>query len=206
VSPSKSSCSSVLAYFGPALCRGLGAPPGAPGMPTFSSAAENSAWPLVAFGMIGTALSGVTFCQRAGVRGQRRVHLSSGGPRPDPGLRASSPSSCLPGLLPASAMFSIYGLGSRARLGDWGWQTAAVFFHHFSRTLGATARLYLVIRILQDISFRQPGRALRRQHLGHHWHDHALHLARRGEDHRLDRYLADRWHAVRADRLHRLCP
>src|SRR5262249_27303431 len=44
---------------------------------------------------------------------------------------------------------SIYAWLAR-RLGDWGWQTAAVLFL-ISRTLGATARLYLVIRILPDV-------------------------------------------------------
>src|SRR6185295_5881362 len=50
---------------------------------------------------------------------------------------------------------SIYAwLGER--MGPWGWQTAAAFFI-VSRTLGATARLYLVIRILQDLILDQLG-------------------------------------------------
>lgn len=114
---------------------------------------RSSAWPLVAFGMIGTALSGVTFVSV-------------------PGSVASDGFTYLQVVIGQTLGYVIvafvllplyYRLGHVSiyawlaqRLGDWGWQTAAIIFI-ISRTLGATARLYLVIRILQDISFASLG-------------------------------------------------
>lgn len=115
----------------------------------FFIGSRNSAWPLVAFGMIGTALSGLTFVSVPGSVGNDgfaylQVVLGQ----------------TLGYVIVAFTLLPLYyRLGNVSiyawldeRLGNWGWQTAAIFFI-VSRTLGATARLYLVIRILQDISF-----------------------------------------------------
>ena len=139
---------SVLAYFGLLYAVAWRTSRGARNADFFVGS-RNSPWPLVAFGMIGTALSGVTFVSV-------------------PGSVGSDGFTYLQVVLGQTLGYAIvalillpvyYRLGHvsiyawlAGRLGDWGWQTAAVFFI-ISRTLGATARLYLVIRILQDISF-----------------------------------------------------
>lgn len=107
---------------------------------------KNSNWMLVAFGMIGTSLSGVTFISVPGAVG----------------ATAFSYFQIVLGqllgywviayvLLPIFYrlnLTSIYHyLGTR--LGPKSYKTGASFFI-LSRTVGATARLYLVIKILQD--------------------------------------------------------
>lgn len=107
---------------------------------------RNSNWMLVAFGMIGTSLSGVTFVSVPGGVGKEsfayfQVMIGY-----------------LVGyiiiayvLLPLYYrlnLTSIYNYLS-GRLGFKSYKTGASFFI-LSRTLGATARLYLVVKILQD--------------------------------------------------------
>lgn len=107
---------------------------------------RNSNWMLVAFGMIGTSLSGVTFVSVPGGVGKEsfayfQIVLGY-----------------LVGyvviayvLLPLYYrlnLTSIYNYLSK-RLGVNSYKTGASFFI-LSRTLGATARLYLVVKILQD--------------------------------------------------------
>lgn len=114
---------------------------------------RNSSWPLVAFGMIGTALSGVTFISvpgSVGTDGFTYLQVVFGQT-----LGYVIVAFVLLPLYYRLGHVSIYAWLAQ-RLGDWGWQTAAVLFI-ISRTLGATARLYLVIRILQDISFEGLG-------------------------------------------------
>ena len=107
---------------------------------------RNSNWVLVAFGMIGTSLSGVTFVSVPGAVAKDSFsyfQITLG---------------YLIGyvviayvLLPLYyrlQLTSIYNFLS-ARLGVVSYKTGASFFI-LSRTLGATARLYLVVRILQD--------------------------------------------------------
>lgn len=103
-------------------------------------------WPLVAFGMIGTSLSGVTFVSVPGAVGATQWHYLQImlGHLIGYGIVAFV-------LLPLYyrlQLTSIYDYVSR-RLGPHSGRTAAGFFI-LSRTLGATARLYIVIRILQD--------------------------------------------------------
>jgi SSS family transporter len=107
---------------------------------------KNSNWMLVAFGMVGTSLSGVTFVSVPGAVAKESfayLQITFG---------------YLIGyvviafvLLPLYYrlnLTSIYNyLGSR--LGFKSYKTGASFFI-LSRTLGATARLYLVVNILQD--------------------------------------------------------
>ena len=107
---------------------------------------RNSNWMLVAFGMIGTSLSGVTFVSVPGAVAKESFayfQITIG---------------YLIGyiviafvLLPLYYklnLTSIYNYLS-GRLGFKSYKTGASFFI-LSRTLGATARLYLVVKILQD--------------------------------------------------------
>jgi Na+/proline symporter len=108
---------------------------------------RSSHWMLVAFGMIGTSLSGVTFVSVPGavgadgftyfqiVLGQLAGYL----------VVATV-------LLPAyyrGGVVSIYHF-LEERLGTGAHRTGAAFFI-VSRTLGATARLYLVVNLLQEM-------------------------------------------------------
>lgn len=107
---------------------------------------RNSNWMLVAFGMIGTSLSGVTFVSVPGAVGRESFayfQITLG---------------YLIGYLVIAFVLlplyyrlnltSIYNYLS-SRLGFRSYKTGASFFI-LSRTLGATARLYLVVKILQD--------------------------------------------------------
>jgi SSS family transporter len=107
---------------------------------------RNSNWMLVAFGMIGTSLSGVTFVSVPGAVGK------------DSFAYFQITLGYLFGYLIIAYVLlplyyrlnltSIYNyLGTR--LGFRSYKTGASFFI-LSRTLGATARLYLVVKILQD--------------------------------------------------------
>jgi Na+/proline symporter len=112
---------------------------------------RNSNWMLVAFGMIGTSLSGVTFVSVPG----------------DVGATAFSYFQVVIGylfgylviafvLLPLYYrlnLTSIYNYLS-TRFGISSYKTGASFFI-LSRTLGATARLYLVVNILQEAIMNQ---------------------------------------------------
>ena len=113
---------------------------------------RNSNWMLVAFGMIGTSLSGVTFVSVPGAVGRPAGS----------GFEAFTYFQVAIGyvigymviayvLLPLYYRLnvtSIYNYLSN-RLGFFSYKTGASFFI-LSRTLGATARLYLVVAILQD--------------------------------------------------------
>lgn len=113
----------------------------------FFIGSRSSAWPLVAFGMIGTSLSGVTFVSVPGAVGLTQFsylqivlgHVAG---------YVLIAFVLLP-LYYRHGLVSIYGWFEQ-RLGPVSHRTAAVFFIG-SRTLGATARLYLVVRILHDM-------------------------------------------------------
>ena len=114
---------------------------------------RRSHWALVAFGMIGTSLSGVTFISvpgavGAGAFGYLQIILGQ--------LIGYAVIAYV--LLPIYYQLqvtSIYGVLAQ-RLGEQAQRTGALFFIA-SRTLGATARLYLVVRILQDTILDQLG-------------------------------------------------
>jgi len=106
---------------------------------------KNSNWMLVAFGMIGTSLSGVTFVSVPGAVGKDAFHY------------VQITIGYLIGYLTiAYVLLPIYyklNLTSiynylETRLGFTAYKTGASFFV-LSRTLGATARLYLVVKTLQ---------------------------------------------------------
>src|SRR3982750_126374 len=107
---------------------------------------RNSNWMLVAFGMIGTSLSGVTFVSVPGaVAAESFAYLQI------------TLGYVIGYLIIAFVLLPLYyrlNLTSiynylSSRLGFVSYKTGASFFI-LSRTLGATARLYLVVAILQD--------------------------------------------------------
>lgn len=113
---------------------------------------KSSNWMLVAFGMIGTSLSGVTFVSVPGAVGKP---LGSG-------FEAFTYFQVVIGyvigyfviafvLLPLYYRLNLTSIYTylQKRLGFVSYKTGASFFI-LSRTLGATARLYLVVAILQD--------------------------------------------------------
>lgn len=107
---------------------------------------KNSNWMVVAFGMIGTSLSGVTFVSvpgAVGLDGFTYFQIVIGY------LIGYVVTALV--LLPLYYrlnLTSIYNYLS-SRLGFRAYKTGASFFI-LSRTLGATARLYVVVKILQD--------------------------------------------------------
>ena len=107
---------------------------------------RNSNWMLVAFGMIGTSLSGVTFVSVPGGVGREsfayfQIVLGYV-------IGYIVIAYVLLPLYYRLNLTSIYNYLSK-RLGFYSYKTGASFFI-LSRTLGATARLYLVVKILQD--------------------------------------------------------
>jgi Na+/proline symporter len=112
---------------------------------------RNSNWMLVAFGMIGTSLSGVTFVSVPGgvmKNGFAYFQISIGYL-----LGYLVIAYVLLPLYYRLNLTSIYNYLS-TRLGVSSYKTGAAFFI-LSRTLGATARLYLVVNILQTIILDQ---------------------------------------------------
>lgn len=112
---------------------------------------RNSNWLLVAFGMIGTSLSGVTFVSVPGSVGRDAFsyfQITLGYL-----LGYIIIAYVLLPLYYRLHLTSIYNYLS-VRLGFTAYKTGASFFI-LSRTLGATARLYLVVNILQDAILNQ---------------------------------------------------
>lgn len=114
---------------------------------------RNSNWMLVAFGMIGTTLSGVTFVSVPGAVGidafgyfQITLGYLIG--------YITIAYVLLP-LYYRMQVTSIYNY-LQNRMGVASYKTGASFFI-LSRTLGATARLYLVVNILQDAILKSLG-------------------------------------------------
>ncbi|HEY0953253.1 MAG TPA: sodium:solute symporter [Roseateles sp.] len=136
----------VLTYFGLllVLARCVSHGSGAEG---FYVGGRESPWPVVAFGMIGTSLSGVTFISVPGsvaTSGFTYLQIALGQ------VVGYVVIAFL--LLPAFhrlGLASIYGfLGER--LGPAAQRLGSAFFV-LSRTLGATARLYLVVQVLHTL-------------------------------------------------------
>jgi Na+/proline symporter len=107
---------------------------------------RNSNWMLVAFGMIGTSLSGVTFVSVPGA--VARDSFSYFQITLGYFLGYMLIAYVLLPLYYRMHLTSIYNF-LNARLGFTAYKTGAAFFI-LSRVLGATARLYLVVNILQD--------------------------------------------------------
>lgn len=107
---------------------------------------KNSNWMLVAFGMIGTSLSGVTFVSVPGSVGKDSFSYFQIVIGYMIGYIAIAYI-----LLPLYYRLNLTSIYTylQGRLGFLSYKTGASFFL-LSRTLGATARLYLVVKILQD--------------------------------------------------------
>jgi len=106
---------------------------------------RNSNWMLVAFGMIGTSLSGVTFVSVPGTVGSSGFQYFQVVIGYFIGYFAVAYI-----LLPLYYRLQLTSIYSylQERIGMTAYKTGALFFI-ISRTLGATARLYLVVNILQ---------------------------------------------------------
>ncbi len=119
---------------------------------TFFVANRNSKWYLVAFGMIGTALSGVTFISVPGqvgaATGDQFAYFQF-----VLGNAAGFVVICLV-LLPLYYRLNLTSIYSyiEGALGKWSYKTAAGIFL-ISRTIGSAFRLYLVVIILQRFIF-----------------------------------------------------
>ena len=108
---------------------------------------RSSHWALVAFGMVGTSLSGVTFVSvpgSVGLAGFSYLQITLGYV-----VGYALIAAWLLPLYYRLRVTSIYDVLGQ-RLGPTSRRTGAAFFI-LSRSLGATARLYLVVRILQDV-------------------------------------------------------
>jgi Na+/proline symporter len=118
---------------------------------TFFTANKQSAWYLVAFAMIGTSISGVTFISVPGAVGA----MATGG------LRAWSYFQMVLGylvgyvfiatvLMPMYYKLNLVSIYSylEQRLGFWSYKTGSAFFL-LSRTLGSAVRLYVAAQVLQ---------------------------------------------------------
>ncbi len=136
----------VLTYFAGllVLARCVSHGSGAEG---FYVGGRESPWPVVAFGMIGTSLSGVTFISvpgSVGAKGFTYLQIALG--------QVVGYVVIAVLLLPAYhrlKLASIYGLLGD-RLGPTAQRLGSAFFV-LSRTLGATARLYLVVEVLHTL-------------------------------------------------------
>jgi Na+/proline symporter len=123
---------------------------------TFFVANRNSKWYLVAFGMIGTALSGVTFISVPG-----KVGAPSGDQFAYFQFILGNAAGFIiiaTVLLPLYyrlKLTSIYSYIETA-LGTWSYKTAAAIFL-LSRTIGSSFRLYLVVIVLQKFIFDSYG-------------------------------------------------
>jgi Na+/proline symporter len=120
---------------------------------TFFVANRNSKWYLVAFGMIGTALSGVTFISVPGKVGTDEFGYFQFVLGNAAGFIIIA--TVLLPLYYRMKLTSIYSYIESA-LGTWSYKTAAGIFL-ISRTIGSSFRLYLVVIVLQKFIFDSYG-------------------------------------------------
>jgi Na+/proline symporter len=118
---------------------------------TFFKANKNSKWYLVAFGMIGTALSGVTFISVPGNVGPIDNQFSYFQFVLGNAIGFIIIAKVLLPLYYRMNLTSIYGYIEK-RLGTISYKTAATIFL-ISRTIGSAFRLYLVVIVLQRFVF-----------------------------------------------------
>ncbi len=121
------------------------------GNDAFFKANKNSKWYLVAFGMIGTALSGVTFISVPGQVGSPEVQFKYFQFVMGNAIGFIVIAKVLLPLYYRMNLTSIYGYIEK-RLGNVSYKTAASIFL-LSRTIGSAVRLYLVVLVLQRYVF-----------------------------------------------------
>jgi Na+/proline symporter len=115
----------------------------------FFTANRQSPWWLVAFGMIGTSISGLTFISVPGAVGKTSFtyfQLILGH-----SLGYLTIALVLMPLYYRMNLISIYGYLEK-RFGFWSYKTGSAFFI-LSRTIGSAARLYLAVNVLQIAIF-----------------------------------------------------
>ncbi|MFC7773651.1 sodium:solute symporter [Flavobacterium sp. GCM10027622] len=118
---------------------------------SFFKANKNSKWYLVAFGMIGTALSGVTFISVPGEVGNPDLQFKYFQFVLGNAIGFIIVATVLLPLYYRMNLTSIYGYIEQ-RLGKTSYKTAASIFL-ISRTIGSAFRLYLVVIVLQRYVF-----------------------------------------------------
>ena len=119
----------------------------------FFTANRQSPWWLVAFGMIGTSISGLTFISVPGAVGKTSFtyfQLILGH-----SLGYLTIALVLMPLYYRMNLISIYGYLEK-RFGFWSYKTGSAFFL-LSRTIGSAARLYLAVNVLQIAIFAPIG-------------------------------------------------
>jgi Na+/proline symporter len=121
------------------------------GNDAFFKANKNSKWYLVAFGMIGTALSGVTFISVPGEVGNPETQFKYFQFILGNAIGFLIIAKVLLPLYYRMNLTSIYGYIEQ-RLGTISYKTAATIFL-ISRTIGSSFRLYLVVIVLQRYVF-----------------------------------------------------
>ncbi|WP_300565285.1 sodium:solute symporter [Flavobacterium sp.] len=121
------------------------------GNDAFFKANKNSKWYLVAFGMIGTALSGVTFISVPGEVGNPELQFKYFQFILGNAIGFIIIAKVLLPLYYRMNLTSIYGYIEQ-RLGSVSYKTAASIFL-ISRTIGSAFRLYLVVIVLQRYVF-----------------------------------------------------
>jgi len=121
------------------------------GNEAFFKANKNSKWYLVAFGMIGTALSGVTFISVPGEVGNPDLQFKYFQFVLGNAIGFIIIAKVLLPLYYRMNLTSIYGYIEQ-RLGTTSYKTAATIFL-ISRTIGSAFRLYLVVIVLQRYVF-----------------------------------------------------
>mgnify|MGYP003604985737 CR=1 FL=1 len=121
------------------------------GNDAFFKANKNSKWYLVAFGMIGTALSGVTFISVPGEVGNPENQFKYFQFVLGNAIGFIFIAKILLPLYYRMNLTSIYGYIEK-RLGTISYKTAATIFL-ISRTIGSSFRLYLVVIVLQRYVF-----------------------------------------------------
>ncbi len=121
------------------------------GNDAFFKANKNSKWYLVAFGMIGTALSGVTFISVPGEVGNPETQFKYFQFVLGNAIGFIIIAKVLLPLYYRMNLTSIYGYIEQ-RLGAISYKTAATIFL-ISRTIGSSFRLYLVVIVLQRYVF-----------------------------------------------------
>lgn len=121
------------------------------GNDAFFKANKNSKWYLVAFGMIGTALSGVTFISVPGEVGNPENQFKYFQFVIGNAIGFIIIAKVLLPLYYRMNLTSIYGYIEQ-RLGTYSYKTAATIFL-ISRTIGSAFRLYLVVIVLQRYVF-----------------------------------------------------
>lgn len=146
----------LIGYFGLLITIAFATSKNSSDNSTFFLANKNSKWYLVAFGMIGTALSGVTFISVPGEVGapagnQFQYFQFVLGNAVGFIIIATV-------LLPLYYRMNLTSIYSyiEQRLGHYSYKTAASIFL-LSRTLGSAARLYLVVLVLQRFIFDSYG-------------------------------------------------